>query len=191
MATFPDIVGAPSGYQRSSAYTVRRSQFSADAAGLPHHVRYRKSLRPRYAFSLTWDHLTEAQAREIIDFAASVEGGELTFDWFDWKPQYWTHVPVATGDGSTVTFDIPAKESLDHEFRVDGVTVVGGTVALGAGADGRDRVTLNSPVPADRPLTVHFYGRRQFTVSYDDIGELIPNATSNTYSYSASLISSK
>lgn len=189
MATFPDIVGAPSGYQRTSTYRNAQSSFGE---GRANPVRYRKWLRQRYAFALSWNLLTSAQAKAIEDFIISVNGIEDDFDWFDWKPQFWRWVPVATGDGSTVSFDIPGKDTSDHEFLINGITPATGTVTPGAGADGADRVTLNAAPAAGYLLTVSFYGRRRFTVSFDEaIGELEPDADSETFSLNVTLHQSK
>lgn len=192
MATFPDIVGAPSGYQRLSTFRTSVSRFGKQAGNMPVDVAYRKWLRPRYTFSLSWDLLTPAQAREILKFLETLEGSQFAFDWFDWKPQYWINVHVAVGDGSTVTFDLPAKDSVDQQFYINGTTFVTGSVVNGAGADGRDRVTLSTPVPSGQILTFKMYGRRAFSVSFaTEPTELVASPDRSTYAYAASLISDK
>jgi hypothetical protein len=158
MSAFPDIIGAPSGYSRKPMFSTGLSPMGAN-----HVVRYRKWLRERFTINLSWDSLTPDEAQTVEDFFLSTSGGAYSFDWYDWKPQHWRSVPVATGDGMTVSFNLPCKASTDQQFYV-GTLQVSGTVSHGTGADGADRVTLTAPPAAGASLTVDFYGRRKFTV---------------------------
>jgi hypothetical protein len=167
MSTFPDIIG--NAYQRTPLYKTDVTELGSN-----NFVRYRKWLRQRLLFNLGWDLLSTSDAQTIEAFISTVEGAHFTFDWFDWRSFGWTNVPIAIGDGSTSTFDLPVIGSIDQHFFISGTTPIVGNVIPGAGTGGVDRVNLVAPPGVNVPLTASFTGRRKFLVTFADDGLSFP-----------------
>ena len=157
---FPDIIG-------SQREPVPLFYGDRQPVGENRVVRYRKSVKARWSFSLAWDLLSPAEASLIDAHVIAAAGAHLTFDWFDWTPLHWMWVPVATADGVETVFDLPGDQSSDHEFFVGTSPVPSAfTVDAGAGADGRDRVTF-AAAPAAGPLWCNALMRRLFVMTFE------------------------
>jgi len=162
MALFPDVIGSERGI--GPLFTTKTTRL-----GQNQFARYRKSLRPRFAFDIAFDLLTSAQASSIDDHVIAVAGAGLTFPWFDWSPFHWLWVPVGTGDGSTTTFDLPGKNSSDLEvFTGTGSSAAVSSTSVGTGANGCDRFTLTSAPGNGVSIWCNATMRRLFTVTFED-----------------------
>lgn len=156
---FPDLIGT----RRSFA-----PLFSAASTGLGESYAqfYRKALFPRWEISVAYEHLTTAERQAIADHNLAVEGATTEFDWCDWRTRAWFWVPIAKGDGTTTVFDLPGKELSDAAFFTGAGTSATGTIAEGAGADGRARVTVTAPVTNNTWLWLNARMKRYFTVRH-------------------------
>jgi hypothetical protein len=162
VSAFPDLIGQSE--QRTPRMKASLSQ-TGGVGQAPRTFRYRKLVNPRWMVALGWPFLEASEAEQIVAFVASV-GLVGKFDWFDWRAFPWIWVRVGVGDGVTVTFNVPGKETSGHSFFVAGTTSIAGTVTAGAGADGADRVTFDSPPAAAALISAAFLGRRRFAVTF-------------------------
>jgi hypothetical protein len=93
----------------------------------------------------------------------------VPFTFFDfWLIPWPTPLSLATGDGATRTFYVPAKESQGLVVRVDG-TPRAASVAAGIGPEGEDAVTFSvADTPASGALLTWTAARarRRFVVWY-------------------------
>jgi hypothetical protein len=95
--------------------------------------------------------------------------GFTAFDFEQYQagsPGYRPADPLGTGDGSTTTFTIPAKE-VGGVIVYDNAGVVafpaGYSISVGTGAQGEDRIVFAvAPVTA-HVLTIAYLGRRRYT----------------------------
>ena len=138
---FPDVIGSMR--EPDPAFYGSTAEM-----GEQHRVRYRKALFPRWGINLGWDLLTPAEGLAIDAHVRAHAGAGLRFDWYDWRLLHWVWVPIALGDGATTVFDLPGKLVADLELFTGAGTAATGTIAAGAGANGRDRVTITSGAPA-------------------------------------------
>lgn len=159
MILFPDVIGA-----RREVIPLFPERVTA--VGENGATRYRKFIGPRWDIVLAWAELTAADAAAIADHVEAVQGGRHVFGWIDWRTLHWPWVPIGTGDGATVDFDLPAFGSSDQQFFTGAGTSVSGIVTAGSGTGGRDSVEL-SAAPADG-VAVWFNAtmRRVFEVSF-------------------------
>ena len=178
MSAFPDITGDD--LDLSPQFTVDTQQM-----GEEHYVRYRKWLRPRYSFGISYSLLEPADARTISDHVMAQGGGAFPFDWFLWTAMHWLWVPVAVAAAGQTLFTIPGKETSEHEFFTGtGTAAPSYTISTGTGAQGEDRVTFSTAIATGATLWMNFRGRRRFTVVYESDDQPMPrNADSGYYSF--------
>jgi hypothetical protein len=182
MSAFPDLIG--DGLEIAPALTV-----ITQSMGENHFVRYRKWLRPRYAFALSYSLLEAADARTLADHVMTQGGAAFPFDWFCWMSMHWLWVPVGTATAGQTTFTIPGKETSEHEFFTGSNTpATGFTISAGAGSQGEDRVVFSASVAAGAVLWMNFRGRRRFTVTYETDEQPMPrNADGGFYTFNTRL----
>lgn len=182
---FPDIVGHKLDAAPPDFNVTRADQ------GENRVVRYRKFLRPRERFALAWDVLDAAQRDAVESHIAAVAGG-LAFEWADWQPLFHLFVPVAIGDGTTTTFDVPGLDFEAADFFTGAGTAVAGSVTLGAGANGRPQVTISPAPGAGVPVWMNGTMRRIYGVRFaEDPQPLERDAETGTWSFATVLETTK
>jgi hypothetical protein len=184
VALFPDIVGVhrePDPLYFSEAAPVAEN----------HVLRFRRALFPRWGISLAWDLLTPAQAALIDAHVLAHQGANLTFEWYDWKPLPWLWVPIAKGDGVTTGFPLPGRGVTGAAFFRGAGTAVTGTVNAGAGANGRDTLTVTSgAIPSGEWLWMNADAMvRLFLVTFErDLQPLTVELETGYYGFSTRLM---
>lgn len=180
---FPDIIG--DSFAIEPRFTVVEQE-----VGEARVVRYRKTVRPRYAFTLGWSMLTFTEAKSISDTVLARSGNVDPVFWFSWHTLHWLWVPVAVGNGSTTVWDIPGKSTSEHEFFTGtGTAIPTPPITPGAGANGVDRVTISPAVASGVTLWANFRGRRRFTCFFESNDQPMPRqADTSTYSFNTQLI---
>jgi len=162
VALFPDVIGKSREILRIDGIK------SSLTAGLTP-TRYRKFLRPREGFALSWTQLTPAEALQINDHVIAHAGARLSFEWYDWTTFFWRWLSIGTGTGASAVYDIPGKSSSEQEFYyVSGgeLSTVAGTVSYGTGTHSADQVTLTAPSGAKVGCSATM--RRLFTMTFED-----------------------
>ena len=161
-AVFPDIIGDT--LEETPAYQT----LIIPLGDRPSAQSHRKTLRPRTSFRMSWTLLEQSELEQILDHLALVGGDPFT--WFHWRSgRTWRWVPMGTGDGTSLAFDVPGKETTGLTVIQNGTTVAGGSVTSSGGTDGRDLVTLSSAPPLGTRLAATFTGRRAFLVTHPDV----------------------
>jgi len=99
------------------------------------------------------------------------------FTFFDFETEMpMKTLTIGTGDGSNLTFTIPAKETANHVIKVANgaggwTTMLAGThynISYGTGSQGEDQVIFtpgNAPA-SGRQVTTDADGRRRYTVEF-------------------------
>jgi hypothetical protein len=185
MALFPDVIGSsrrlmPSFYGRRTPVGENRT------------VRFRKMIRPRVGFSLGWDLLSPAEADEIDQHVLDHAGAHVPFDWYDWRPFHWIWVPIGTGTGGAVLYNLGGKDSSEIGFYYGSGTAVGGGIILssGTGAHGQDQATLTAP--DGEPVWINARMRRLFNVTFaDDNQPLTRDLDTGYFGFSTQLMTVK
>lgn len=96
----------------------------------------------------------------------------LTFTFYDFDTDRFPDESIGTGDGSNLTFTIPAKETTNQTVMVNGtpwLEVTHWNITAGTGALGEDRViftTGNAPANGI-PVTITYDGRHRYTCEWD------------------------
>lgn len=127
---------------------------------------------PRHKVRVKWERDMNAATRvnTLWDFYRQTRGALLPFVYFDFDDaRTWTEVYVGTGNGSALVFDLPMLNGSSVTVKVNGTTktpTTHYTIAAGAGANGRDKLTFTAGnAPASGALvTVTFTGRRSFAM---------------------------
>jgi len=151
VSLFPDVPG-----------NVNRRQFfyKTDASQLGmRRIRHRKRIYPRWVFYLGWSsaELAATDQQLIENHLTTVRN--LPFDWFDWKTRTWPFLRVGVGDGVTLVFDLPGRQTSAQHVFVNGVEQ-SVSISAGAGANGCDRATLGGAPAVGARISCSFFGNR-------------------------------
>jgi hypothetical protein len=151
------------------ATTEYKTDVSSEQGGDPE-IRYlRWNGRSKRTFYLTYNALamTDAERNMISNFFQSRLGKAERFDYIDFGTRKWSKVYVGVGTGSEHAFDLPCFGGTSLTYYVND-TSVAGTFGAGAGANGRDRVTLYSAPVLNAVIKVTFKGQIVLPVRFDD-----------------------
>jgi len=186
VSLFPDIVGESFGvepYYRVDETPIAESEFAL----------YRQFIRPRWIFELGWSTLSESEALSIANHVLAQAAAGIAFEWFTWfATQHWIWIPIGTGDGVTTVFTIPAKETSDQQFFTGSGTSAAGTVTVGTGTNGEDKITFTVAPASGALIWCNLRGRRRFNVRYEQ-DEQPPqrDADSGTWVFKTRLVQTK
>jgi hypothetical protein len=134
------------------------------------------ALSPIYhTFTTIWtDTLIDADAAAVLQVLLQ-GGGTGAMDFFEWDPTPEIALRIGTGDGATLLFSIPAKETTAQSFTVGGAAT-GGTIGVGDGPSGQDTVTFAAAPAVGVAVAATFRGRRMrrvvlsnSVVNFDDL----------------------
>ena len=164
MTAFPDVltgVSPANPWQEQLVYrTVKTDMDNGDV------ITKQKWLYPRRVFNLAYRVITTANAATLYNFYTSMAGGFGRFSLFLPFSSTYTNEYVAVGDGSTLSFNLPALGITAYTVKVDGSTMTEGagnhyTITSLGGADGEDLLvfTAGNAPPAGDHVTVSFTGR--------------------------------
>jgi len=123
--------------------------------------RKRKWLYPKRLITLQYSNITKANGRTLFAFYIARSGAYDAFTFFKYELESYVGEYVGTGDGSTVTFNLPCKTSSARTLYLDGAeqTVnVDYTYSALGGTDGCDEITMDSAPAAGERLTLDFTG---------------------------------
>ena len=124
--------------------------------------RKQKWLYPRRNFFLQTEDKSKANGRTLWQFYLDHKGSFEAFNYFMTSSNTYKGEYVGTGDGSTIIFNLPAKNSSSYKVYKDGVEQTGGgvdyTFAAGAGADGADKITFTAAPASGTRITYDFTG---------------------------------
>jgi len=123
----------------------------------------------RRRFTLRYGMEDDATMWQVLYPHYDAHKGE-TFTFFDfWRIPWARPIHVATGDGSTRRFMLPAKECEGLVARV-GPTTTAATLFSGTGVEGADEIEFSAASTPAAGSDISFtaaYARRRFLVWYD------------------------
>jgi len=182
MAVYPD---SSSPYANPVLIDIRYktlvSQFDEEGA----ENRKQKWLFPKRDITLRYQSISKNQAEVLWEFYCGRRGSYNSFAWFEstgkGTTSYNTYSSeyVATGDSTTLIFNLPAKNSsaATQDVNINGIAVTTSdyTMAYGGGSDGEDKVSFVSVVAggAGPPvtgsiITYDFTGRLKIRCRFSD-----------------------
>jgi hypothetical protein len=133
----------------------------------------RRRLRsiPLYLAKWTYESLSAADERTVMEFFEARSGGWDNFVFYDFDSLVYSGVSVGTGDGVTTVFTMAARDITDETVYVDG-TPTAVTVGVRAGANGQDQITF-AIAPGDTlAITADYTGQRYLPICVFDDDEL-------------------
>jgi len=160
MAKFPEVSSiAPDEPEKLQLqWKTLISQFD----DLGEEKRKQKWLYPRRNITLQYTGHSKADGRTLWQFYLDRKGSHEAFNWFSGISNTYAGEYVGSGDGATVIFNLPAKNSSAYTVYKNGVEQSGGgvdyTFAAGAGADGADKITFAAAPDAGDRITYDFTG---------------------------------
>lgn len=125
--------------------------------------RKRKWLYPKRIVRLSYDHKSKTDAMAIYQFFLERAGSYEVFTFFDHTIDTYENEYIGTGDGSTLIYNLPCRNSASRTIYVHDaeqtITTDYTYSALG-GTDGCDEITFEAPsVPTDgHRITMDFTG---------------------------------
>lgn len=161
MSVFPDITPSYDYSVQPAFYNLRLGPTDGDFI-----QRRRKRLTPLMRFTLQFNNLIEANIKTLYDFFIARYGGWDAFAFFDFDSKTWTAISVGTGDGSTTSFALIAKETSARTVYVDSVAQIEGTdytFYSGQGTDGQDKITFASAPANGAVITADYTGRKYYS----------------------------
>lgn len=151
-------------------YKTLRSNFD----DLGEEKRRQKWLYPKRDITLKYNALTKDQAEVLWEFYCAQKGSYGSFVWFEstgqGTPRSYSSEYVATGDSTTLAFDLPAIDSsaYSNQICLGGTSIASTniTMSYGGGSNGEDHVTFVSsgsgglgPPSTTERITYNFTGR--------------------------------
>jgi len=133
--------------------------------------RKRKWLFHKWNVTLKYTALSKANARTLWQFFIARDGMYGGFHWIDGFVDSYVGEYFGTGDGSTVTFDLPFATDTTHVIYVAGVEkteTTDYTINADAGTDGGDSITFNSAPTKGARLTCDFTGYLKIRCRFDN-----------------------
>ena len=172
MAIFPSPSAAP--YGNPVTWEMEFKTLRSNFDDLGEEKRKRKWLYPKRNISLKYPAITRGEAETIYEFYQARSGSYGAFVWFESTGRgdayrSYSSEYTATGDSTTLIFNLPAKgSSITHDVNLDAsvVSTSDYTFAAGGGGDGEDKVTfisstaggIGAPTSTQR-MTYDFTGR--------------------------------
>lgn len=161
MAKFPDYSDINYG-----ATVITGAQFKtiiSDFDDLGRERRKRKWLYPKRTVVLQYEHITKTNAMTLYQFFLDRAGAYESFAFFDHTARTYQGEYIATGDGTTLMYNLPCRNSAGRAIYVSGVEKTVGvhyTYSALGGTDGEDEITFEAgDVPTDgHRITMDFTG---------------------------------
>jgi uncharacterized protein (TIGR02217 family) len=135
--------------------------------------RTRLWLFPKYDVQVPYTELSSTDAQTLWNFFLARSGSYEAFYIYDLSLLAGvtkSHVGqyVGTGDGSTVTFDLPGRSTSSQTIYANGSTESSSdyTLSYGGGASSADQVTFDSAPAAGAVITADFSGYLRMRVKF-------------------------
>jgi hypothetical protein len=103
---------------------------------------------PKRGFAIGYDSIAlGTDWATIHNFHTARLGAYETFWFFDFLSRPWTDIKVGRGDGSTTTFDLPSKNTVNDSSLIIKVndTPVSKSFSSGTGLGGADQIIIAAP----------------------------------------------
>lgn len=144
--------------------------------------RRRKRIVPLHIITIKWDVLSQVEEKTLYDFYIARSGPWQDFAFFDFDSKSYSSVTIGTGDGSTKSFNLIAKNTSARTIFVNGVAKSEGvdyTFYSGLGTDGQDKITFGTAPGSGLAITADYTGMKYFKncIFQDD------NFNRNTFSH--------
>jgi hypothetical protein len=170
MALFPSYDDIPYANSRKIIPVTKTLISTFDNQG--REKRRRKWLYHKHNVELQYTGRTKAEVRKIWEFFVERHGQYESFHWIDAFEDTYYKVYFATGDGSTVTFDLPCKDCDSTSaiiYRNDSLTPTSlYTINIGAGSDGGDSITFDTAPSTGIRYTMTFTGKIKIQCRFQD-----------------------
>lgn len=149
---FPTL---PVSYEYEVTMSYTRKQLMNDSGRIMHE-QFLSPFGPTFQVKLKLNRQKRVELGTLLRFYYQTRGGFQRFAFFDADPNYdnfWGDLYLGRGDGTTTTFDLRGKNTLNNIVTVDGVATAG-TIFHGTGENGVDQIQFASP-PAYYSLIKH------------------------------------
>ena len=123
--------------------------------------RKRKWLYPKRTVTLNYNNITLTDARTIFQFYIDRSGSYEAFTFFKYETETFTGEYIGTGDGSTVLFNLPCKNSTARTVYVNSVAqteTADYTYSALGGTDGCDEITFVVSPTSGHRIVLDFTG---------------------------------
>lgn len=172
MSKFPDVTSVP--YENPIEENIRYKTLVSNFDELGEEQTKQKWLYPKRSITLKYKYIEMADAMTIWQFFMARKGRFAAFNYF--YPSGWgnTYIGeyVGTGDGSTVTYNLPSKLASSYTLYVGGVAKTPGgvdyTFTAEGGDDQADKAVFEAPPASGAYITWSFTGRLKVRGRFDE-----------------------
>jgi hypothetical protein len=132
--------------------------------------RRQKQAFAKYDVNLVYDRLTDAEIMTLWNFYQARKGAYEAFYFYTLETSGWEGLYIGTGDGTTVTFDLPGKSTSSHTIYSNGSEVDSGdyTILTGGGAGNSDRITFDVAPVSNTIITCDFTGYMRIRCRFEE-----------------------
>ena len=130
--------------------------------------RRQKQLFPKYDVNLIYDAITISEIDDLWSFYTARKGSFEAFYFYTLEKATWTNLFMGTGDGMTLNFDIPGKETESRVIYLDGVEEINRIFLVGGGNEDSDRVSFSMSPSLNQVITCDFYGYMRIRCRFTD-----------------------
>ena len=165
MALFPQVPKPQYPYELTAVWKTIVSGFDSGVE-----QRRQKQTYAKYDVSVTYNALSGANFQTLWNFYIARKGTYEAFYFYTLETANWKGLYCRTGDGATVTFDIPGKSTSAQVIYNNGTVVPGGdyTIVTGGGVEGSDRVTFNTAPFLNAIITCDFTGYMRIRCRFEE-----------------------
>lgn len=173
MSIFPDYSSVP--WSTPVEINIGFKTLIGTYDGISKENRKQKWLYPKRDITIVYKNISLSNMQTLWQFYIARNGSFEAFNFFLPDPNYgsesYVKDYVATGDGSTIAFNLPSKSATSRTLYIDGTALAEGafwTFAEGAGADGADKATFATAPSSGSRITFSFTGRLKIHCRFAD-----------------------
>ena len=165
MAQFPTVPKPQEPYKLTLVWKTIISAFDSAVE-----QRRQKQTYAKYNVSVIYNALSGANFQTLWNFYVARKGAYEAFYFYTLETADWKGLYCRTGDGTTVTFDIPGKSTSAHTIYNNGIVVppANYTILEGGGTEGSDRVTFNTAPVQNALITCDFTGFMRIRCRFEE-----------------------
>jgi uncharacterized protein (TIGR02217 family) len=145
--------------------------------------RRQKWLYSKYNVKLSFSGLSATAAGNIYEFYQARKGSYEAFHFFDYYSSTHSNVYVGTGDSTSLSFDIPGKQTSSRKIYLNGNETTAVAYTTAAGTDGSDLVTFTGAPTSTQIITTDFAGLLRIRCRFADDNLSKDNFVTQLFSY--------
>ncbi len=168
MSAYPELSSVP--YIAPIEKTIRTKSIVKNFDNASENVK-QKWLYPKRSFKLTYQKISNAEAKILWQFYINHMGQATPFSFFDPMFDDYENEYVGVGDGLTVLFSLPSKAAMSRILTLDSIIQsesTNWTFSSSDGSDGEDQCTFATAPTLGQVILFSFTGQLKVRCRFND-----------------------